>query len=359
MTQTLFTNSPDVAGHNFKREFKSKITNSKELIIASGYFGVSSITEHQSDIVNLSKFGICKILVGMVFHGGLTKKQKEVLIKLDDRLRKINSSNGVYISIKPYHGKIYFFRSKTDDTESLYLGSSNFSEEGFASRHECTALIQHEQTKDDVTNYLAHLFNTKIAKPLGQVELRVKTTTATAPASKLLEDYKISAIEYPDAAKSLGVCYITLRVDDQPNSSLNLYFDKGRKNPKTGLYAPRPWYEIEITSSKTDRESPFYPKSRLIKQDSKARKGTFTAYAKDDENFYKFTMGVYSDNGKAISTLDESGGRTTLGMFIKGKLERCGLLSIGERITSDTLLEYGKNTIDFIKISDDVYILDF
>lgn len=361
MSQTLFTNHVSSIGSNFKHEFKTRLSSSNELIIASGYFGASSIIEYESEILKLSKTGVCKILIGMIFHGGVTGKQKDVLISLDEKLRSINPENGIYISIKDYHGKIYFFRDKAGSNESVFVGSSNFSEEGFATRHECTALIEHEKTKKDVTAYLEHLFDKKIAQPLNKVELRVKGPTVyVIPASKLLEDYEISFADYPDITKALGVCDIELRVDDQPNSSLNLYFDKGRVNPKTKLYAPRPWYEVEITSCKEDRENPFYPKSKLIAATGKkSRNGEFIAYAEDNGKYYKFNMAVYSDNGKAIATHEKSGGRSTLGKFIKGKLERIGLLEEGERITSDMLLEYGNSFIKFIKISEDVYVIHF
>jgi hypothetical protein len=360
MKQTLFTNNMALTGHNFKNEFKTQLNSASDLIIASGYFGASSIVEHQNDILKLGERGVCKILIGMIFHGGVTGKQREVLVALDKNLRAKNPDNGVYISIKDYHGKIYYFRNNFDKKESLYLGSSNFSEEGFASRHECTALIEHEKTKNDVADYLEHLFDEKIAKPLNKVELRLKGRTAfIAPSSKLLEDYEIPLTKFPNISNPIGICEIELRVDDQPNSSLNLYFEKGRVNPKTKLYAPRPWYEVEITSCKKDRDNPFYPKSLSNSTTSKSRKGEFIAYAKDNGKYYKFDMAVYSDDGKAISTSEKSGGRTTLGKFIKGKLERAGLLEEGERITSDMLLEYGNSSIKFIKFSDNVYVIEF
>ena len=359
MAQTLFTNSK-LSGRNFKDEFKARLENSNELIIASGYFGASSIVEYQDDILRLSETGVCKILIGMIFHGGLTKKQQDVLVVLDEKLRAINLSNGVYVSIKPYHGKIYLF-SDSANNKSLYLGSSNFSEEGFASRHECTALIEHEKTKSDVTDYLTHLFDIKIAKPLNKVQLRVKKLSSPIPLpSKLLEDYEVPFADYPDKAAALGVFDIELRVDSQPNSSLNLYFDKGRINPKTQLYAPRPWYEVEITSCKSDTNNPFYPKSELLQdRATNSRSGQFVAYAEDGGKYYKFNMAVYSASGKAISTSRESGGRETLGKFIKGKLERKGCLTEGQRITSDTLAEYGRSSIGLSKIKDGVYILEF
>ena len=76
-----------------------------------------------------------------------------------------------------------------------------------------------------------------------------------------LSKYEISKSLFPQL-KELSETKIRLRVDEQPRSSLNLYFEKGRKNPKTGKYSPRPWYEVEITSEKNERTKD-YPKGAL------------------------------------------------------------------------------------------------
>ena len=70
-------------------------------------------------------------------------------------------------------------------------------------------------------------------------------------------------------------------------------------------------------------------------------------------------MNVASDLGKAIMTGEESGGRETLGRIIKGKLEDSKVLRYGERITSQTLEDYGQDYIKLTKIDDDNYILEF
>jgi len=67
-------------------------------------------------------------------------------------------------------------------------------------------------------------------------------------------------------------------------------------------------------------------------------------------------MRVHSDNGKNISSSED---REILGELIKGKLERANILSVPEVITSNTLYQYGRDTIDLIIISDDKYIIDF
>ncbi|MDQ7072766.1 MAG: hypothetical protein Q9N32_03640 [Gammaproteobacteria bacterium] len=47
MVQTLFSNYSKIAGHKFKDEFELKLNDSNSLVIASGYFGASTLTEHE------------------------------------------------------------------------------------------------------------------------------------------------------------------------------------------------------------------------------------------------------------------------------------------------------------------------
>lgn len=357
MSEILFTNYTTAS--KFKNEFKKKLIDSDRLVIASGYFGYSTLVEFEKDLVNVAKKGDCKILLGMLFHGGVTKKQQEILKKVNKSIRSVNPDSGIFISTSDYHGKIYQFYNSAKNRHDLYLGSSNFSNEGFASRNECTSYIENENLKSEVSQYLDQLFNEKLAKRIEDVELRSRSSKVIKP-SKLLKDYEIKKTEYPDINQSIGVCPIKLRVDDQPKSGLNLNFGSGRKNTK-GLFAPRPWYEIEIGTSKQDRDNPFYPKTKLNakKDGGKSREGDFIAYASNDDKFYKFNMKVFADSGKNIATSDLSGGRETLGKFLKGKLEDKGLLKEGEVITSETLMEYGNDTLRLYKLNDNEYIMEF
>jgi len=358
MNDLLFTNlTPSTS---FITEFKKKIKESSDLTIASGYFGGSTLLEFESDLVEIAKKGNCKILLGMIFHGGVSIKQQDILRSVNKKIRQANPDAGIFISIKPYHGKIYQFQNINKSSDDLYLGSSNFSKEGFASRNECTAQINNNSLKEEVNSYLKTLFDKSYAKRIEDVELRAKSTTGGAKPSNLLEDYEISKLEFPDIHKVIGVCPIKLRVDAQPQSGLNLYFGKGRKNTNN-QYKTRPWYEVEIGAEKSDMENEFYPITapNPSKKSSNSREGSFTAYAEDEGKFYKFEMRVFADYGKNISSAGGSGGRQTLGRFIKGKLEKQGLLEEGDVITSEVLLEYGQDTLELHKINDDEYILRF
>jgi len=346
MNQPLFTNSKKLPGTDFKKEFRRHLSGCDALTIATGYLGLSTLKEHEVALADLAKRGSFRLLLGMAFHGGCTEKQAVALKAFDGLLKSINSSSGVYISLVPYHGKVYHFSNSAKNY--LYIGSSNFSEDGLSSRYECTALVEDVETQRLAQQYITHLFDESVSRPLAEVDLRISTKSKPS-ISKDLKDYQVAPSYFPNLSKAVGSFDIKLRVDSQPFSSLNLALERGRKNSRTGLYSPRPWYEVEITTLKSERMgNPLYPK-----------RGKFEAYHKDGDKFYKITMAVCSAGDKAIQSHESSGGRCTLGKLIKGKLERLGLLREGDRITSDLLLEYGRDDVTFVKIKEGVYVLEF
>ena len=59
--------------------------------------------------------------------------------------------NGVYLFYAgKYHGKIYQFQSKSNQTQTL-IGSSNFSSSGLRSNKECTVQITDNNQEQNIT----------------------------------------------------------------------------------------------------------------------------------------------------------------------------------------------------------------
>lgn len=343
----IYTNDANHGGP-FRTVIEQNLKTAKNVTIAVGYFGLDILEKYHSQLIKIGKHGTVKILIGMVFHSGVGKKQLNILKSLDSALKKTNATNGIFITLKEYHGKVYVF------DESIYLGSSNFSSSGIEDRWECTAEVIDEKVKTKVTKYISYLLANAVTKNLSQVDLQRKKVPETKESS--LDKYVVD--DYPKK-NAIGSFKIKLRVDNQPSSSLNLFFDKGRKSPTSGLYAPRPWYEIEITTEKEDRENNLYPKSELKQEGKNSRIGYFNAFIEFRNRIYKIQMSVGSDYGKAIASASGSGGRETLGMIIKSKLSDKGLLKYGERITSQILEDYGKDFITLTKYDNENYRLDF
>ena len=340
----IFANHKNFGG-DFGKEIAKNLDSYDSIEIASGYFGSSLIDSIKPKLLQIAKRGHCKILIGMIFNEGVSATQKHKLELLDKELRQINDKSGVLVSLNQYHGKIYKFKNAT--TEKIYVGSSNFSNSGFAINYEFNALITDPNTKSNITNFLDFLLgpDCDFSAPLDEVELFVKGSKASGSKEATdvsLASCEIKASKFP-VDPVLTVVEIALRVDNQPNSSLNLFFDKGRKN-KDGKYAPRPWYEVEITTTASDRTQTDYPID------------DFEAYVKDGDKYYLLPMITASDNHKAITS---KGDRKLLGELIKGKLERKGHLTKGDRITSDILADYGNDCVLLKKFADKKYYFEF
>jgi len=355
-----FSNSKQDA--KFGDEIISLIERSdcSEVIVAVGYFGISTFQELESDLIKVARRGSCKIILGMYYHSGVSARQKDQLVTLDDKLRAINPNSGIFITRFEYHGKVY--KVINDSDESVYVGSSNFSQAGLRSRLEFNLEITEVQSKLQVLKFLDYLQAKKETCPLDEVSLKIKSKSSLKyqRASTLMNDYLIDKVEYEALPPPVGEFEYLLRVDAQPKSSLNLYFDKGRVTP-SGKYEPRPWFEVELTANTVTMQNPLYPRSipngKTTK--SKSRGGDFIAYIKDGSRYYKIGMKVHADNGKNISSADNYGGRRTLGRYLKGKLQDAGVLKERERITSETLMDYGRDSITFKKLDHSTYIIDF
>ena len=335
----MFTNEKNFGG-TFGNEVFKNIDNFNSLEIASGYFDPQTIEKNRDKLLRIAKRGYLKILIGMIYHEGVSKTQKKTLEELNKDLKKINIQSGVYITLRKYHGKIYKFKKNQDDL--IFVGSSNFSGTGMYGNLECNTSVLDKSSKDKISKFLNHLFTSKeLSQNLDNVELTVKKRKRKKIKEKLSK-HEISKSLFPQL-KELSETKIKLRVDEQPRSSLNLYFEKGRKNPKTGKYSPRPWYEVEITSEKNERTKD-YPK------------GAFTAYVADENKYYKLNMITASAGFKAITTKDN---REILGEYIKGKLEREGHLERLETVTIDTLRNYGRDYISLKKVKDKIFYLEF
>ena len=131
------------------------------------------------------------------------------------------------------------------------------------------------------------------------------------------------------------------RVVDKQQSSLNVYFGKGRLNRKTGIVKPRPWYEIELIADRDLISQPEYPK------------GDFLAYTDDGYIIPMRTQGTNYKNIRSKNSLQ------IFGIWLKGKLEKAGYLKKYEPVTNETLAEYGTDELVFYKIDEGKYYMEF
>ena len=347
----MFTNSAKI-GKIFDREIKKQLSNADHLEIATGYFGYKELEQISPQLLKIAERGSCKLLFGMIYREKATKNQRKCLLELNKKLKKINLSSGIFLTYPLYHGKVYKFVKGEETT--ILVGSSNLSRSGFKSNMEFNLEITDQNAKNETVSFLDFLFKGEgfrqgVTVPLYEQLLTLKKKSEkTKKGVKTLKDFEVDRESFPKN-KFINSFKIFHRPSEQTISALNLYFGRGRKETRNGevIYHTRPWYEVEISASKKDREHKDYPK------------GNWDAYVHDEEinKYYKLKMKTVSDNYKATMTSEEGGGRAVLGELIKGRMERMGVLKKYEQITDEILDEYGKNFIELSKIDNKKYLM--
>lgn len=353
----MFTNEKDKLNRQFGNEIQKRLSDAEHVEIAVGYFGHETLEKIKPKLLKIAKRGSCKLLFGMIYHEGWkSEKQKDCAMKLHQELKKINPSSSIFITKRRYHGKVYKFVKNNKST--IYVGSSNLSVTGFKTYMEFNIEVTDNEIKKSTTSFLDyHFVGQGIEKddsaPIDDptVDIKLNKAIKKQKTKKSLKDFEIDKKDYPkgDFENSFKIRH---RPNVQPISSLNLYFSKGRGTTKDGktVYKRRNWYEVEVTSLLTERKK--YKDYPI---------GEFTAYVEDNGKYYKLQMitssGNKKDKYKAIQTSKKGGGREILGMLIKGKMERMGILNGISPITDEILEEYGKNYIELAKIGNKKYLM--
>ena len=113
---------------------------------------------------------------------------------------------------------------------------------------------------------------------------------------------------------------------------MNVFFGKGRDNNR-GFVAPRPWYEVEIIPGQAVMKSaPNYPDHE-----------EFIVYTDDQ---YKFVLYTGGDKNKNLRSRDDL---TTVGRWLKGRLEMAGALESGKIVDDEVFEKYGRNTMSLTR----------
>jgi hypothetical protein len=339
----MLWNNIDVLGGNFLDKVESEFHSTDAVTIASGYVSLDIIKEFYPYFVKIAEEGgQSRLLVGMAFYEGLTSNKLTLLNNLSAKLENTGTGSGVFVSYNgKYHGKFYMFGS--GDNQRFYIGSSNFSRSGLEGNIECTAVINEEPVKEKLRAFVDYLFLEKNAVSILKADIVVPGTSeySSKLSLKTLDDLS----RYDPATIDKSVLpkfeFPLSRIADKEKSNLNVYFGKGRWSRVSDKVLARPWYEVELIANRKITSNPLYPK------------GDFTAYTDDGFVMPMKTSGDYFKNIRSRGNL------SILGQWIKGKLQKSHALLPLTPVTQDTLDAYGSNSINFYKISDDKYYMEF
>jgi hypothetical protein len=272
----------------------------------------------------------------------LSSNKLSLLNNLCAKLENNGTGSGVFVSYNgKFHGKLYIFGNS--NTKRYYIGSSNFSRSGLSENIECTAAINDETVINKLSIFTDYLFHTENAVSILKADITVPGTNEFISKISLrtLDDLPRYDPETIDKSTLPKLEFSLSRIADKEKSNLNVYFGKGRWSRSTGKILARPWYEVELIANKNITSNPLYPKN------------DFTAYTDDGFLIPMRTSGDYYKNIRSRGNL------TILGQWIKGKLQKSNVLIPLTPVTQDTLDLYGRDNINFYKISDSKYYMEF
>ena len=332
-------------GNFFEEVFEESLSKSDGLNIISGYVDGYTAKKYGDRLIDISKGGEVRILIGMAEKEGLAKSTYEAWESVDQELRKINNGSGVYAPREKIHAKVYVF--KQQNNFKCYVGSSNFSESGLKTNIE--SVVEVSNLKSNIVNDTKSFFHENLIIDLKEIQIKNSNSYKKRRERKSLKELLRHKQNFDSSElKSMDLVQIDLKSFAEPErykSSLNLFHSSGRRN-KNGLYDPRPWYEVELTFQK--KNYPNLPQNFEVLTD----------------DGYKFNMkrsggGIKGKPETALKNLASTPSRKIFGEWFKRKLEEKKVLEENELITSETLENYGKSSLDFYKMNENQYYLVF
>ncbi len=330
MMDLLLTKNPIINSLHAKsiNDYTSKyFETATQLNIATGFISNESIAElkrlveYRKHSLNLSLF------IGMNYIDGFTKLQYDAVKELGANLLA-NGIGNVYVSPKAlFHGKMYSFL-KGEQCLGAFVGSSNLGSFIGTSQN----LIESDVFFEADYGMQVHNRIVEITNILGEPISQAKPIESfKEPTTALLDGFEyVRKLNSDEKAKCLlqasqNTIRIPLKTEEKSN--LNAYFGAGKVK---GRFSRRDYYEVEIIISTKLPNRSIFP----VSDD-----GNFTVVTGDGYMFECACQGTNSKNFRSAHDLK------ILGRWIKGQMENCGALKLGEKVTEETLRKFGKTTM--------------
>jgi hypothetical protein len=330
---------------SYPEAFRSFLANSDTVKIASGYISTDSAIDLKN-IVEANNGPNLMLCVGMHYFDGLAPSQLDALRSLNFTLKNKGLGRVFIVTTFPFHGKVSSFMKNGVFLGSI-VGSSNLSNIIDGQRqYEADYLMENPSEASEVDAFITNLIDVS-SQPLDELRItpveQENVLLKDQMGVKRLKDQEIASVKNRINGASFD---IPLKGDISQKSGLNASFGKGRENQQ-GFAQPRSWYEVELIVSKNITDSPDYPKANTDT-------ASFEVVTDDGWSFRCKVSGDYSKNMRSEQDLK------TLGRWIKGRLENAGVLHPGERVTDETLKDYGRDSMKLSKTDNpDQWFLDF
>ena len=304
---------------------------SDSLNIAVGYASNDSVLYLKS-LIEWNQPKQLNLCVGMANFDGMFQSQLYALRELDTFLRT-QELGGVFLANQfPFHGKIQSFSRSSQFLGGL-IGSSNLSNiippKGiYRGNYEIDLHLEEHTQIREIDGLIKDLISSG-SVPLEVANPRLKIKSDINPLMEgRFEVTTVNSETLEQVKNEQTSDTFEIPLKGTPKSNMNVFFGKGRDNNR-GFVTPRPWYEVEIIpGQEAMRSSPNYPDHE-----------EFIVYTDDQ---YKFVLYTGGDNNKNLRSRDDL---TTVGRWLKGRLEMSGALESGKIVDDEVFRNYGRSTL--------------
>mgnify|MGYP001187081833 CR=1 FL=1 len=324
----------------FEDELLKNFNSYKNCIISVGFLSEEKLTSFRDSFLDIAKKGQFILIFG--WSRDATENLVKFLKNLNQDISAINSKSGIYLSTETFHGKVYSFYD--DKSAKVYLGSSNFSKNGFSQNIECNYRIDNFKECQKIIKFQKGLDKIIISDPkIKFAAKKIATKKLDKNGTLIIENVKTNNVifdkldvkknheffEYPIYQKSLHKA---------SNLNVSKASPKSVKNPQK-----RDPYEMEFILPSKEKSKGCSPE-----------KNTPFEVIMDEDTVYRFIC--YGKNlGENLST---EGDHTILGRWLKGKLLKKKIISSEyDLIQQNHLKKLDMKILRFYKINENVYKL--
>jgi hypothetical protein len=345
----LFSNHPPMQTKmsTFSDAFYSLLSQSKQLDIAVGYITSDSLIELKK-LIELNDIEKLNLTIGMHYLEKFTKVEYKTACDLNSFLKDNNFGEVRLVTSFRFHGKLYSYTNEQGPFACI-LGSNNLSSiiENRQRIYEVSILIDDLIYANQIQKFVSDLNHTS-TENISELAIN-EFKQPHSPLENHENVKQVNNILLSECISSLTDVSFNIPIkgaEESPKSNLNVFFGKGRIG-NNGLIKPRHWYEVELIVPQSITSQPGYPRKDTLE-------AIFDVITDDGWKFQCKISGDYSKNFRSKNDLK------ILGLWLKGRLENAGVLSVGELVTHETLRRYGRDTFTLTKTTTpNLWYLDF
>lgn len=299
----------------------------EELFIISGYASAVMASYHLEQLKKNKVNAKIHLIIGMTSRDGLSLTNHQTFKNLMENEYPDNFTCSYLSEYPPVHSKIYSWLNSNTPVEA-YTGSANYSQQAFVLKSQRE--VAHKCDPNSAYEYYKSLIGESIFCTHQEVEEYIafyNNQNVTLSNKDIIEEEN-AEYHSPTGLEKITVSLLQSNGKIHKSSGLNWGQREGREHNQAYIAL-----KAEVWRSN------FFPPV-----------GQHFTVRTDDKKILIFTRA--QQNGKALHTPSNN---SLMGEYFRNRLG----IANGEFVKKEDIINYGRTTVDFYKIDEEQYQMDF